>query len=97
MVDVFGFGVDGLVLADFVEASLYFVQFLFGEDSGAFEGIGVGGAGLEFEGEQAAVVGERALPLFEFGIEGLAEAAGPHFHCATLPENFCRPFGAFLS
>ncbi len=49
------------------------------EDAGSGDGLRVRLAGGDFVREQAPVEREAALPLLEGAVEGLAEAAGPHF------------------
>ena len=61
------------------EALLHLEEFFAGEDSGGFDGAGVGDAGFDLVGEEAPVEGEGALPGFELLVEWFAEAAGPHF------------------
>jgi hypothetical protein len=53
------------------------------EDAGGGDGEGVGLAGGDFLRKETPVEGEAALPLLEGAVEGLAEAAGPHF-CGLL-------------
>ena len=65
------------------EAVEGFVEFFGREDAGGGDGLRVGLAGGDFLREQAPVEGEAALPLLEGAVEGLAEAAGPHF-CGLL-------------
>ena len=49
---------------------------LFGrEDADGREGACVREAGAEFDLEETPVEGEGALPVFEGGVEGIAEAA----------------------
>ena len=89
VVNVFGFRIVEKLwrrcraLADFSQRFHNFGQLFGGKDSGVFESVGVGAAGGEFKGQQPLIVGERALPFFKFGVEGLPEAAGPHLHGAT--------------
>ena len=61
------------------EAGEGLVEFFGREDAGGGDGLGVGFASGDFVREQAPVEGEAALPLLEGAVEGLAEAAGPHF------------------
>ncbi len=55
----------------------------------ATEGGRVRLAGGDFLGEQPPVKDDGALPCFEFAIERLAKAAGPHLHVHCL--SFFRP------
>ncbi len=75
----FGFG----ALADFFQRFYDCGKLVGGKHSRVLQGVGVGAAGGEFEGQQPLVVGKRPLPFFKFGVQRLPEAAGPHLHCAT--------------
>jgi hypothetical protein len=85
VVDVFGLvvGSDVLEGSDVAEALLHLEEFFAGEDSGGFDSACVGDAGFDLVGEEAPIEGEGTLPGFEGGIEGLAEATGPHL-CGLL-------------
>ncbi len=66
VMDVFGLFVGGDALSSFATARrpcFHLEEFFAGEDSGGFDGAGVGYAGLDFVGEQAPVEGEGALPV----------------------------------
>ena len=54
-------------------------EFVRREDAGGSDGLRVSLAGGDLLRQQTPVEGEAALPLLEGAVEGLAEAAGPHF------------------
>jgi hypothetical protein len=81
VVDVFGLRVaaDVFELRYRSQAFFHLEELFAGEDSGGFDGAGVGYAGFYFVGDEAPIEGEGALPRFEGCVEWFAEAAGPHF------------------
>ncbi len=84
VVDVLGFrrgdvGGCGQAGKDRVEAVKCQFQLGGRENAGSSDGVGVRFAGSDFLGQKAGVEGKRPLPGLETGIEGCAEAAGPHF------------------
>src|SRR6202789_4421886 len=74
--------VDG-AFANASEALQRDFEFFRREDSGGCDGLRMGLAGGHLLRKEAPVEGEAALPLLEGAVEGLAEAAGPHF-CGLL-------------
>jgi hypothetical protein len=66
-------------LGDLREAFEGLGEFVWREDAGGRDGLRVRLAGGDLLRQQTPVEGEAALPLLEGAVEGLAEAAGPHF------------------
>ena len=64
-------------------------EFFGREDAGGGDGLCVRHAGGDFLREETPVEGEAALPLLEGAVEGLAEAAGPHFGGLLLFGHLC--------
>ena len=71
-------GVGGVFGGDDIERGAEVRCFSLGQDSGGAKGRRVRLAGGDLLLEKAPVKDDGALPRFEFRIERLAKAAGPH-------------------
>ena len=67
------------------------------ENAGGGDGLGVGFRGGDLVGEETDVEGEGTLPGFEGGVEGLAEAAGPHFGWVLIMAESVLRFMGYAS
>ena len=75
-----GFAFQGGVVEGYgVESFAELGELVGRDDAGGGDGRGVGLAGGHLFIEELPVEDDRSLPGFEFWIEWLAEAAGPHF------------------